>query len=211
MGEKAKRIIMAFVGVFFTGVSISIFKTADLGTDPFTCLVLGIWNVTGVPYSVVFTAVTALLLVGVFVVKRHYIGIATVINLLCIGVIAEKGMEVFGKLFPSPQIYIRVILLATGLILLCFSTSLYFTADLGVSAYDAWALILADRKVAPFRACRIGTDVICVVAGAAMGVWPGLGTLITAFGMGPLIEFFNKKFSIPFLTGELFANKNSRK
>ena len=209
MEKKTKRIIMAFIGVFFTGVSIAIFRTADFGTDPFTCLILGIWNVSGFSYSIVFTVVTGLLLVGVFIVKRHYIGIATVLNLLFIGVIAEKSMVIFGKLFPSPQMYTRVILLVAALILLCFSTSLYFTADLGVSAYDAWALILADRKVVPFRACRIGTDVVCVVAGAIMGVWPGVGTLITAFGMGPLIEFFNKRFSIPLLAGELFTKKDA--
>ncbi|MDE6853080.1 MAG: hypothetical protein K2J67_11470 [Lachnospiraceae bacterium] len=201
MEKRIKRVIMAFVGVFLTGVSIAIFKTADLGTDPFTSLNLGIWNVSGVPYGVVFTVMTGLLLVGVFLVNRHYIGIATVLNLLLTGMIAEGFMGIFGKMFPEPPMLEQVILLVAALVLMCFSTSLYFTADLGVSAYDAWALILAERKVAPFRACRIGTDVICVLAGAIMGIFPGIGTLLTAFCMGPLIEFFNIKFSRPLLDG----------
>ena len=210
MDKKVKRVIMAFIGVFLTGMSIAIFKTADLGTDPFTSFNLGLSNVSGVSYGIVFTVMTGLLLVGVFVIKRHYIGIATVLNLLLTGVIAEKFMGMFGKIFPEPQMFGRVLLLVAALILMCFATSLYFTADLGVSAYDAWALILAERKVAPFRACRIGTDVICVLAGAVMGIFPGIGTLVTAFGMGPLIEFFNKRFSVPLLDGTLLMKRNER-
>ena len=46
---------------------------------------------------------------------------------------------------------------------------------------------------------RIGCDLICVIIGALCGLLPGLGTLVTAFFMGPLIDFFNRKFSRPLL------------
>ena len=49
---------------------------------------------------------------------------------------------------------------------------------------------------------RIGCDLICVCIGALSGLLPGVGTLITAFFMGPLIEFFNHSFSEPFLFGK---------
>lgn len=206
MEYKIKRLIMALIGTFLTGVSIAIFKTADFGTDPFTCLNLGIWNVSGISYSIEYTVLNAILLVGILIIKRHYIGISTVLNMLFIGAIVEKSMSLFEAYFPHPELSIRIILLIIAIILMCFSASLYFTADLGVSTYDAWALILADRKVAPFRVCRIGTDIVCVAAGALMGTFPGIGTLITAFGMGPLIDFFNNKFSSPLLNGKLFKN-----
>ena len=41
---------------------------------------------------------------------------------------------------------------------------MYFTADLGVSTYDAVTLILTERKLGKFRYLRITTDVICVIA-----------------------------------------------
>lgn len=37
-----KRIMMAVAGVIITGISVAAFKTANLGTDPFSCFVLGI-------------------------------------------------------------------------------------------------------------------------------------------------------------------------
>ncbi|MDO4339185.1 MAG: hypothetical protein Q4C91_14060, partial [Eubacteriales bacterium] len=123
---------------------------------------------------------------------------------LFIGMITEGFMKIMAGIFPNPQLQERFVLLLLAVVMMCFSASLYFTADLGVSAYDAWALVLAEHKVASFRVCRIGTDLICVLAGVLMGAFPGIGTVITAFGMGPLIDFFNKKFSIPLLEGKLF-------
>lgn len=88
------------------------------------------------------------------------------------------------------------------------------TADLGVSTYDAVALILVNKwHIGQFKYIRIVTDVICVVLGAvlfllgggklsAIPTIIGVGTIITAFFMGPLIEVFNRKVAIPMLKGE---------
>ena len=57
---------------------------------------------------------------------------------------------------------------------MCFASALYFTADMGVSAYDAYALILDKRTRIPFRMCRIGTDVITTAAGFFMGAVVGV-------------------------------------
>ena len=61
------------------------------------------------------------------------------------------------------------------------------------------ALMLADTKIAPFRLVRIGTDLVCVILGTLMGARPGVGTIVTALCMGPLIDFFNRKVARPFL------------
>ena len=77
------------------------------------------------------------------------------------------------------------------------------TSDLGVSAYDAMALILHDRldKVS-FRLCRIATDVLCVVFGAFFHADIGIATVGTAFCMGPLVQFLNQKVSEPLMNGK---------
>lgn len=85
------------------------------------------------------------------------------------------------------------------------------TADLGVSTYDAVAIIMADTwHLGKFKYLRITTDIVCVVLGVVLfltsgGIWKdiptfaGIGTIITAFFMGPLIEFFNEKVARPIL------------
>ena len=82
---------------------------------------------------------------------------------------------------------------------MCFASSLYITSNLGVSAYDAQALMLSDTGKIQFRFVRIGTDLVCVAAGFALGATVGVGTLVTAFFMGPLIDFFNRKIARPML------------
>lgn len=82
---------------------------------------------------------------------------------------------------------------------MCFAASFYFTADLGVSTYDAVALIMADKKIVQFKFCRIGNDLICLSIGFLLNVVVGIGTLVTAFFMGPLIYYFRIKIARPLL------------
>ena len=94
---------------------------------------------------------------------------------------------------------------------MCLASAFYFTADLGVSTYDAVSLIWSEKQERiPFQYCRIICDFICVLLGAVLckagnvevlGVI-GIGTIITAFFMGPMIEFFNRRVARPFLYGK---------
>lgn len=95
-----------------------------------------------------------------------------------------------------------------------FLTALYYTSDLGVSTYDAIALVMAEKwKVARFPFCRIGVELVSVILGAVLyyignesmqgiGGLIGAGTIITAFCMGPLIQYFKVKIAIPMLNRE---------
>ena len=180
---------MTFAGIFLAGVSVAIFKASDFGTDPNSCFVRGVWNLAGIKYSYVYIAINALMLLGVFFLDRHFIGLGTVLNLFFMGIIVEKGMQLFDRYLPERTFGVRVLLMCIAVVMMCFASALYFTADMGVSAYDAYALILDKRTRIPFRMCRIGTDVITTAAGFFMGAVVGAGTLVTAFFMGPLIEF----------------------
>ena len=111
-------------------------------------------------------------------------------------------MQLFDRYLPERTFGVRVLLMCIAVVMMCFASALYFTADMGVSAYDAYALILDKRTRIPFRMCRIGTDGITSAAGFFMGAVVGAGTLVTAFFMGPLIEFFNRTVARPFLYGK---------
>ena len=200
MSEKKLRIIMALVGVILTGICVGIFQTVLLGADPFTCFVTGIANIFNSTYSTWYVIIIGLLLVVVFILQRRYIGIATIINLLGIGFMADLTHWIMSNLIVNPSMTFRLILLIVNIIILSAAASLYFTADLGVSAYDAIALMAAnDYKVAAFRVCRITTDLICVIVGWIYAADIGLGTVITAFMMGPIIQWFNENVSEPLL------------
>ena len=213
MQERTKRIIMSAAGVVLCGFSVGMFKYASLGIDPFQDLMAGLNTVIPIRFGTLYVIVNAVLLLFALFFDRSKIGIATFINLFLLGYIADFGMAVCRQLFPAPSLLLRIVILIAGIVLLCLSSSMYMTADLGVSTYDAIALIWAKKqKKLPFPVCRILTDLSCIVIGALLTVLSGktnglfggvigIGTLITAFFMGPLISWFDETVSKPLLNG----------
>lgn len=203
MSEKKLRLIMALVGVILTGFCVGVFQFVLLGADPFTCFVTGIANIFNSTYSTWYMIIIGALLVVVFILQRHYIGIATLINLFGIGFMADLMRTILEHTITSPSMTLRIFLLIINIIVLSFAASLYFVANLGVSSYDAIALMAANEyKVAQFRFCRVTTDLFCVIIGFLNAADIGVGTVITAFFMGPIIQFFNENFSEPLLASK---------
>ena len=200
-GTQRRRLAMALLGVITCGLSVAVFKQAGFGTDPFQCLCNGLDRVIPIDFGTLYMLVNLLLLVVVFITDRHYIGLATFINLFLMGYLIDFAEHLLVALIPQPGLALRIVYLAVAIVVMCVGSALYFTANLGVSTYDSIALHLSDLKIMPFRLIRIVTDLICVAGGFAMGYRPGIGTIITALFMGPLIAFFNRTIAEPMLRG----------
>lgn len=202
---------MSVLGVLIGAVSVGFFKLAAFGVDPFQSFMSGMDQLIPIDFGTLYVIVNACLLLFALIFDRHYIGVATFINLFLLGYVVQFSYDTLQILLPNPSLVVRIACFVFGFVALCFGSSVYMTADLGVSTYDAIALIIANTwKVGKFKYIRILTDVVCVILGIAMFLvgggaaamiptFVGVGTILTAFFMGPLIDFFNRKFSVPFL------------
>lgn len=202
MSEKAKRIAMTVCGVLIAGFSVGMFNFSAFGMDPFQVLAHGIAG--HVPlrlFGTFYMILNLLMLVFIFFIDRSKIGLGTMINIFLLGYVVDFSSLLLADLFPAPSLLLRAAFLAVAVAFICLGSSLYFIGDLGVSTYDAVALILAEKKVARFQYCRIGSDLICTAIGYFLGATVGVGTLITAFFMGPIIAAFNRWLSIPLCYG----------
>ena len=209
-----KRILMSLFGVIICAISVGVFKIAALGVDPFQSFMAGLDKLVPLDFGLLYIIVNALLLIFALVFDRHYIGIATFINLFLLGYITQFSYQFLQTVIVEPSIFVRAACLVVGVVVICFGSAFYMTADLGVSTYDAVALIIVNTwKKGKFQYVRIITDIVCVILGAArfvlgggkMSAIPtiaGIGTIITAFFMGPLIEFFNVHVARPILAKE---------
>lgn len=202
MKENHRRIIMTIFGVLIAGFSAGMFNFSNFGMDAFLVFSHGIWKHTPIGFGTFYTILNLIMLVFIFILDRHKIGLGTVINIFLLGYVVEFSSLFFNTLISEPTVAVRVIFLIVGIIMLCFGSSLYYTADLGVSTYDAVALILSDRKVARFQYCKMAADLICTSIGFILGATVGIGTLTAAFFMGPIISFFNNLVSIPLRYGK---------
>ena len=210
-----KRIIMSFVGVIILAFSVALFKLASFGVDPFQTFVGGLDKVIPISFGTLYMIVNVVLLVFALVFDKHYVGLATFINLFLLGYLIELFLYILNVIIPNPSIIIRLIVLLIALFIICFGSSLYITADLGVSTYDSIALIISNTfKKGSFKTIRVISDTICVILGFTLFIISkvsfkeimmtiGIGTIITAFFMGPLIDYFNKRFSEPLLNKDV--------
>lgn len=169
---------------------------------------MGSWGLISgqISYGLYYSLLNLAFLLAVLILDKHYVGLATFINLFLTGYIADWAWTLISAWVPAPGFSGRLLLLAIGIVLMCFAASMYMTADLGVSVYDALPIIISNRSGKQFRLVRICTDTIlviigtiCVLCGGEGGQLPGLGTIISALFMGPLIDFFNRKVSRPLL------------
>lgn len=211
MNRMTKRIGMSVGGVLIGGISVGFMKIAAAGVDPFQSLMSGLDALVPISFGTLYVLANLVLLSFSLLTDRHLIGIATLVNLFLLGYVVDFTTALLGAALPEPGMAERSLCLLFGIVVLCAASSLYMTADLGVSTYDAIAIVLAGKwKIAPFRYCRIGTDLVCVALGAGLyllsggsfcGVtaFVGIGTIVTAFFMGPLIEFFNIHLAQPLL------------
>jgi len=202
MSERIRRILMTVFGVLIAGFSVGMFNFSAFGMDPFQVFAHGIWRHVPIGYGTFYSILNLILLIVIFLIDRRKIGLGTVINIFLLGYVVQFSSWLFETGIPSPTLVQKVLFLIIGIIVMCFGSSLYFTGDLGVSTYDAVALILSEKKVARFQFCRIGSDLICSVLGYFLGATVGIGTIFTAFFMGPIIAFFNRKVSVPLRYGK---------
>ena len=212
--QMQKRFLMCIIGVMISGISVGFFKRAAFGVDPFQTFMSGLDALIPIEFGTLYVIANVCLLLFSLFADRHYISLATMINLFLLGYVAQYSLEVLLLLFPSISLIGQVAFLVVGIILSCFAASLYFVADLGVSTYDAVALIITQTwKIGKFKYVRIITDLTCVIIGTTLyyiatksldGVTTivGIGTIITAFFMGPLIDVFSEKFARPLLYGK---------
>ena len=217
MENKRRRLLMCIFGVLFFGVSIGFFKIAALGMDPFQSLLSGLGAILPVGYGTLYVTVNLVLLIFTFFTDKHYIGLATLINISLVGYLAQYTHEFLLYLFPDLGFVERLTFLIIGILIMCLAASFYFVADLGVSTYDALSLIVSNTwGIGKFRNCRIVSDMICVTLAVALYLLSGrkiseitsivgIGTVITAFFTGPFIEFFNKYVSRPLLKQKVLS------
>ena len=191
------------IGNVILGMGAGMLRAADFGVDPYQCFVLGIDNLLKLGYGTTFVVVNAVFLVLMLVFARRMLNLGTLVNMFFLGYIIDFSHSICMNITPLPSVLVRVVYFIVSILLITFSSAVIYTADMGVSTYDWIALKTAEaQKKVSFKWCRVGTDLICVIIGLVFSIIPGIGTIVTAFLLGPLVSFFRTYCSEPFLYGK---------
>lgn len=183
-GRLGRRLSQLVVGLWLYGLSMAMMIRAGLGLDPWDVLHAGLAERLGISFGAVVTIVGALVLLA-WVPLRQLPGLGTVANVAIIGLATDVGVA----LLPAPDERIsQVLLLCAGVLLNGIAGAMYIGAQLGPGPRDGLMTGLAARTGVSLRAVRTGIEVTVLAIGFLLGGPVGLGTVLYAVSIGPLVQ-----------------------
>ena len=190
------RLLLLFLGLVIAHLGVTLFLLTDLGADPFNVFIQGIFRTLGrmVPiltHGYTHAAVSILIMFILLATDRSYVKAGTFVCMAAGGPI----IDVFTRLLetyvhPGNPFVIRLATLALGCVILAFGMTIVIKSDAGTGPNDLVAIVLSDRLSKPFGPVRILVDICFVASGFLMGGAVGIGTLISAFLVGPVAGIF---------------------
>lgn len=193
----ARRFWVMLIGNVILALGVAVFKFSGLGNDPFNGMAMGLADRTGIIYGNFVVMINIILLIVELIFGRSMIGIGTLVNAGLQGYIATFFYNMMVEIWGAPDVFWqRVIIVCIGVIVASLGLSMYQTADVGIAPWDSISIIMSKRwPRIPYFWHRMSNDALAALICFLSGGIVGLGTLICAFGLGPVAHFFSEKFS----------------
>lgn len=181
-----KRLLALAVGLTLYGASMSMILHAGLGNIPWDVLHQGIANRIGLSVGTVSIIVGAVVLLAWLPIRQRP-GFGTIANVVVIGV----AFDAVSPYLPDhPRLLLAIPMMLAGIVVNAFATALYIGARMGPGPRDGLMTGLVARTGWSVRVVRTILEVAVVAVGFALGGTFGVGTVLYAFGVGPLIQLF---------------------
>ncbi len=192
-----RRMIWMIIGNILISLGVCLFKTSGMGNDPFSAMILSVSESLKLSFSTFLILINTFIFLIEIAWGRKFIGIGTFANWFLIGYVAEFFISLSNRILSPPQTFLEQLpFVILGVLVISFGVSLYQTSDAGIAPYDSVALIMDERiPKLPYFWCRMICDATCTAICLLTGGLIGLGTFLCAFGLGPIIHFFNLRIS----------------
>lgn len=185
--NRIVRMIWSALTMFFIGFGIYLQIEADIGFPSWNALNQGISLVFPISYGAA-SIVIGLSIVIVDLFLKEPIGMGTLIDAVCVGL----GCDFFSMLDPLPNIesfWVKLLIFIISLFILSFGQYLYMITGLSCGPRDAFTVAIGKRC----KKLSIGTvnniiSVIVLAISWAMGATIGIGTVISVFGLGIVMD-----------------------
>jgi uncharacterized membrane protein YczE len=181
--RAAARLTQLLLGLALYGVSEAMMLAPAVGVDPWDVLGTGLARISGIPVGTWVNLVGALVLL-LWIPFRQKPGIGTVMNILVIGTMVDI---ILGSVPVPHGLWLRWALFLSGVLLNAVATGLYIGAGLGPGPRDGLTTAVAARGHS-IRVVRTGIEASVLVVGWLLGGNAGLGTLVYAVAIGPLVH-----------------------
>ena len=188
-----RRITQLLIGLAMYGISLAMFIRAGLGLDPWDVFHQGVSEKTGFSIGVVVIVVSFLVLL-LWIPLRQMPGIGTIANAVLVGLFADLGLWLIPEFSHLGG---QIAMLAGAVILNGIASACYIGARLGPGARDGLMTGLVRRTGWSVRLVRTGIEVVVLAVGFLLGGSVGVGTVVYALAIGPIVQLLLPKFMVP--------------
>jgi uncharacterized membrane protein YczE len=184
MGSAVARGAALLVGLSGYGFSMAMMVRAGLGLDPWDVFHQGLTRHTGMTIGIA-SAVAGVAVLLAWIPLRNRPGIGTIANVIVIAVTVDAALW----LLPTPtSLGVRIAMMVGAVLLNAFSTVLYIGAALGPGPRDGLMTGLVVRTGLSVRLVRTSIEATVLAVGWLLGGTVGVGTVLYALGIGPLVQ-----------------------
>jgi uncharacterized membrane protein YczE len=184
--DLAERALQLIIGLFLYGVALGLMVRGGIGVSPWDVLALGVSGQSGLGYGIV-TNLVAVVVLLLWIPLRQRVGLGTLLNALLIGPSADLTLAVIPA---PPSLWVGAPMFLLGLVLLAFATGLYISANFGPGPRDGLMTGLVRRTGWSVWLVRTLIEGSVLVVGFVLGGPVGVGTVLFALGIGPLVGWF---------------------
>lgn len=197
--DVTRRLLQLFAGLVLYGASLAFLVRAGVGLAPWDVLHQGIAERTGFTVGSMVVAVSFVVLL-LWIPLRQKPGFGTLANAILVGVFLDLTMLVLDDVSSW---FWRVALLLAGVGLNALATALYIGAMLGPGPRDGLMTGLVRRTGGSVRVVRTSIEVGVLAVGWLLGGTVGIGTLLYAVGIGPVVHVLLPRLTVPPPEGQL--------
>ncbi len=191
-GERlARRITQLIIGLVLFGVGIGLMLQSGLGVPPWDVLHQGLSRQFGLTVGI-WSIIVSLAVLVLWLPLRQPYGLGTLLNALIIGVVIDlTGLFIP----PATMTGVAWAMLLGGVVLIGLASGLYIGANLGPGPRDGLMTGIA-RRGPSIRLTRALIEITVLTLGWILGGTFGLGTIVFALAIGPLVQFFLPRWDI---------------
>ena len=191
-GRLTLRLPLLVAGLYLYGASLAMMVRGSLGVAPWDVLHVGVARF--VPLSLGQTViVTSFVVLLLWIPLGERPGLGTVANSFLVGLSTDLTL---GLLAAPDAMWARVVLLVGGVVLNAVATGLYIGSQLGRGPRDGLMTGLVRRTGLSLRVVRTSIEVTVVAIGWLLGGTLGLGTVLYALAIGPLVQVFLPRMTV---------------
>jgi uncharacterized membrane protein YczE len=186
MVDMTNRLARLLIGLFLYGFTMAMMVESTLGLDPWDVFHEGLAGHLPLTFGQVVILVGAVVLL-LWIPLRQLPGVGTILNVIVIGLAADAGIAVISQ---PDDLWWRGLLLVGGVVGNGLAGAIYIGAQLGPGPRDGLWLGLVRRTGRSVRFWRTVIEVGVLVIGFVLGGTVGVGTVLYALTIGPIVQFF---------------------